>query len=1058
MEFNDVFLSTRDLDKKWADQLERALAARSVVSVFLSTSDRSQGFAKVADKDHVSSSKVFVVCVGAEHASGSCLQHSEIQLALAKQKADEARNLPPEQRQKQTWVKFPGATDESVNSYIELYPRLDFTDVAAFDLRGEAGISKQRMNSFAAQLEEVVIARRDAEVPAVKEKFATEHSAPAADKPAPAPSKASAKAANDLLDWELGLIAPLSRGPIAPVGQSSDFASFTSAVLARAYITLDGEGLSRTYSRNKAGAMTRAMRPNDDGVGPQHVFPLPEWLAAGGPRHKIFLGPAGAGKSTFLQRVAGIAARCCQSGGAASRDELGLEARTLARDVDGETVWPIPYWIEAQKFAAEMQAKLASLDANDPRTVEVFEEALKARLPQKAQEAFFDRIMQRPYVLFVDGLDQVASDLREIFTASLWNFAARHSESQLSIIGAARAARAVEAARHSSTLASIAMGGVRDWEAILIRPLTAQQIRGFCEALPGALQVPAGVENRFAAVLEDIAARSELKAYVETPFMLTLASFQARRGERSSSLMGPALIYSLMDSVFRNGAGKEEPHLRRALGAVAAQLVKSSALDMSTTEFVEFSVNALPDKDRAAWAAGRGEAAFDLMLSGAFGFLREGDPMSGGHGANAEERQGRFVHGLFRDVMAADYLVAICKASGWEQQFETLQIWEDIAENGKRWREPVRILLTAFAIDPSNNRAGKAILAALRKQAAAAADNDAKGAILSLLLSPPPENFSQLADDAGEAVDELERAYLAIRGDLVPSDREAMYSRLVTLISSLRKNYPPGAHLFTAFNIGEGEERFVRIANSPVAISEYRRFLKEVNDLGEEAIRLYFAHVPDNLDTSDFLNFNKQPVDVATPLDFLIDRHSPEFWREQVLRRPGHPVVGVNWVEAVAFCAWLAEKIDYDDEQYNLGIELGPATQLRLPTRAEWAAIGRQIANGDRFIWGPDEPGEGKDATINWRMTRLGQTSTIGLFPPQGGLYDFAGNVREWGWPGDDADRKLLRRYPHLVDLLGGSYRSHWDTMRPEQDIARETILEVSPAIGFRWIVAPPLN
>lgn len=87
-----------------------------------------------------------------------------------------------------------------------------------------------------------------------------------------------------------------------------------------------------------------------------------------------------------------------------------------------------------------------------------------------------------------------------------------------------------------------------------------------------------------------------------------------------------------------------------------------------------------------------------------------------------------------------------------------------------------------------------------------------------------------------------------------------------------------------------------------------------------------------------------------------------------------HPVLGVTWYEAQAYCAWLAATTDR------------PYT---LPTEAQWEKAARGPAGG-LYPWGDE-----------WDASRCNagpDVTAVRAFPAQSayGIYDLVGNGREW--------------------------------------------------------------
>lgn len=190
---------------------------------------------------------------------------------------------------------------------------------------------------------------------------------------------------------------------------------------------------------------------------------------------------------------------------------------------------------------------------------------------------------------------------------------------------------------------------------------------------------------------------------------------------------------------------------------------------------------------------------------------------------------------------------------------------------------------------------------------------------------------------------------------------------------------------------------------------EKRQFLDKLRELEKEGSEKVVAHwktLNDRAGTKGLL-----PDLTCWEKDFPRAHNKPlaesYFWHPAF---NNYPVVGVNWEQANAFCAWLT-RINEEDRT-SRGLSPGPA--FRLPTEAEWEyaaqGVDNPMADGDSYSRNiyPWEGTRMWDRKGEYRANLRAEARNYGLdghvFPspitnyaPNGfGLYDMAGNVSEW--------------------------------------------------------------
>lgn len=108
----------------------------------------------------------------------------------------------------------------------------------------------------------------------------------------------------------------------------------------------------------------------------------------------------------------------------------------------------------------------------------------------------------------------------------------------------------------------------------------------------------------------------------------------------------------------------------------------------------------------------------------------------------------------------------------------------------------------------------------------------------------------------------------------------------------------------------------------------------------------------------------------------------PRYWRDPKFNQPDHPVVGISWYEAIAFCLWLQHTTH---------------EPIMLPTEQQWQRAA-QGDDGRKYPWG--DRWDGTRCNSIWRRGDDRGITPVTAYEGKGdspfGVVDMAGNAWEW--------------------------------------------------------------
>ncbi|MCL4836161.1 MAG: SUMF1/EgtB/PvdO family nonheme iron enzyme [Caldilineaceae bacterium] len=750
--------------------------------------------------------------------------------------------------------------------------------------------------------------------------------------------------------------------PLAPLG--GEESTGDEVTLAQVYIALDTQSRVKLTAKEKEARKKAGWSVQDDAERPVSVLE-----AAGRSRRLVLLGDPGSGKSTFVRQLCAWHA-------------LALLGQPLP--VDLPPTWPVhllPLFIIIREVAGELAALPldgVAVEEGDRRLLAVlwshWQKGLDNDRAADFAEALADRLEAGEVLLVLDGLDEAPVDQRPAVVRAIAALQRSYP----------KVARLIVTCRVRSYTDAVRLDG---FAAETLASFDEEKIRHFARAWYEA-QSRLG---RFDRATADIRSRDLAQAALSdkldklspNPMLLTTMVIVHQKetklpnervklyhkavevlAQRWQQQRGLPIAPGLTD-LFANSN-----RLRRVLERLAyeAHCAKEKEADLPRTQLLGILEEPAPD---FLGDAGLASAFLDYVDQRAGLLVGQG-----GDGSRKHPQSYAFPHLTFQEYLAGCYLI---DGRGARRLY-----WEKVAE-GDRWH-----LAGMYGAEEllHNRRSATDLLDLLYDLCPSAAPADERswralvwsGQMAALLGAEAIRKDTGAPNGGAAYLERVKEGLVALLTQThLTSIERAEGGRALGLLGDSRPGVglvvktglpdidwipiSPGPFVMGGKESWEGGQQFTchlitqpyRIARYPVTVAQYDCFVR-AGGYGE---RKWWT-------AAGWQWREKAEIE------------GPERYRE-VFQTPNHPVVGVSWYEAVAYCAWLSEQVGY---------------QVTLPSEAQFERAARHT-DGRIYPWN----GEFAPERCNASETGIDATSAVGIFPggnAECGAVDMAGNVWEW--------------------------------------------------------------
>jgi len=646
------------------------------------------------------------------------------------------------------------------------------------------------------------------------------------------------------------------------------------------------------------------------------------------------------------------------------------------------------------------------------------EKRLKAQNLSAARDPIHEILENGKAILFLDGLDEVASAAQRIFVRdAVHEFAKRFSKNRYVVT-----CRVLSYTPPKSNEQDLRLAGFPEFE---LAPFDDEKINAFidhwyAELTKLSITAPE-VASDLKKGLKEAVQRVELGRLAQNPLLLTvMAVVNTHKGRLpdARALLYKETVDILLWQWEQASKGQDGARLRKLMldaGCADADL-EQVICKLAYEAHAQTKANS-PDEDTLAgiseWNLQTGLAA--INKGDRYWATSVIDIMKVRAGLLIERENSIFTfpHRSFQEFLAGTYLDA---------KDDFVSRAKELADDPLLWRNPILWAVSRRVYIRGSLDGPLALVAELCPSRAAG--NEKKW------------NKVWLAGDIllEVGLNRVERADSELGKELLPRVK----NRLVELVEG--SHLSPRERAEAANTLARlGDPRFalefwnlpneslfgfVHIPSGEFAMGTTEEDIKDlIKKFGGDE-DFYKRETPQHLVSLPDYYLARYPVTVAQFREFTTESGYGPKNQVCLVGSANHPVKNVTWYDAKKYCEWLTEKLkvlapnrkpnDEAEETFWQGIESGKFIAT-LPSEAEWEKAVRGT-DGRVFPWNKNEI---TSDHANYDAAHINATSAVGCFPKGKSYYellDMSGNVWEWTRSLWGKDNALEYYYPYQTD------------------------------------------